>query len=196
MDVSKCTKGPATAVCDRDGDWGVEAPNRYGDGTDTIVDLWYLDEETHSRLHTGHQEEDVVEHNAALIAEAFNVATETGLSPRQLAEYYYAIRDRHNGYDPAMKEIPTPETPKQALDELLTEADSFGPADTPYRRMQQLKEQRDKLQYALRLMYCLDWGTDEDLESLGFTKPIDRQLISKVAETRARAALAKIEKGK
>jgi hypothetical protein len=83
VDVSKCTKGPTT-VDTRDqfsNHPGITV--RAGDELLFIAFLWN---------EGGKEVKKRQRHNAALIAEAFDVATETGLSPREMADRLAEIK--------------------------------------------------------------------------------------------------------
>lgn len=69
---SKHTPGPWSVHFDNyNEDYSIEAP--VGNATDTILELWYLDEETHHRFHTFHNETpEQAKANAEFIVRACN----------------------------------------------------------------------------------------------------------------------------
>ena len=79
MDVSKCTKGPVEAeqILGGENQWRVCSISE-----DCYIADVYWGAGMRLRRNGGEPR-----HNALLVAEAFNVATETGRSPRQLADW-------------------------------------------------------------------------------------------------------------
>lgn len=94
MNKENCTKGP------------IDSRYRFNDRSDKAIEVTNQERTPVATVHRGFIPQQEQEANAELIAEAFNVLHETGMTPRELAE---AVQELRGACSEALSDMQPPD---------------------------------------------------------------------------------------